>query len=222
MGYFAYYRVSTKKQGESGLGLSAQRAIVCHFVDCNTLAGEVTEVASAKNLDGRPLLQQAIETCRAEGHILVVAKIDRLSRKTEDALDIYSKLNGRLMSCDVPNLDKFTLTLFMAIADRERELIGIRTKSALEQARARGVILGTPENLTEKGQKAGAAVNKEAAVYAYRKVLGYAKLLREQGKTYAQIAEQLNSEGHKTRKGKDFASMTIKRILERKKANKPE
>jgi DNA invertase Pin-like site-specific DNA recombinase len=81
--------------------------------------------------------QKAIELCKKENAVLVIAKIDRLSRNTEDALWIYRELDGRLESCDIPNLDKFALTLFMAIADRERELIGIRTKAALQEKKKR-------------------------------------------------------------------------------------
>ncbi len=106
MGNVAYYRVSTKQQGESGLGLEAQRAIVCHFIDCPSLVGEFVEVGSGKDIDGRPELKKALQLCIEGGHNLIVAKIDRLSRKTEDALNIYSRLDGRLIACDIPNLDK--------------------------------------------------------------------------------------------------------------------
>ena len=215
MGNVAYYRVSTKQQGESGLGLEAQRAIVYHFIDRDLLSAEFTEIASAKNVDSRPILAEAVRLCIAEGHTLVVAKIDRLSRKTEDALNLYSKLDGRLISCDVPSLDKFTLTIFMAIADRERELISIRTKAALEATRARGTKLGTPENLTKAAAEAGAASNREAAQDAYKKVQNYIAMQRGAGQSYRAIANQLNDDGYTTRTGKKFKGMTIKRILDR-------
>ena len=215
MGFVAYFRVSTKRQGDSGLGLESQKAIVCHFVDCNELAGEFVEVASAKSLDNRPKLAAAVALCVAEGHSLVVAKVDRLSRKTEDALDIYAKLDGRLIACDIPNLDKFTLTLFMAIADRERELIGIRTKAALEAAKARGVELGTPENLTPDAQANGARSNHDAAKSAYAKLTNYVLMLRNAGGSFAAIADQLNADGYTTRRGKAFQPMTVKRIVDR-------
>ena len=216
MGYIAYFRVSTKKQGDSGLGLESQRAIVCHYVDCDDLAGEYVEVGSAKNVDGRPQLQQAIAQCKSEGHILIVAKLDRLSRKTEDALSIYAELDGRLASCDIPNLDKFTLTLFMAIADRERELISIRTKAALQAKKERGDWQpGTPENMTHQAQKKGAAVNQADATVAYRKLAGYVTLLREGGQSYQAIADTLNAEGHKTRRGGKFYAATVKRLADR-------
>jgi DNA invertase Pin-like site-specific DNA recombinase len=215
MGNVAYYRVSTKKQGESGLGLEAQEAIVCHFINCDELIAEYTEVASAKNIDGRPLLQEALALCIAEKHTLVVAKIDRLSRKTEDALDIYSRLGRRLISCDIPNLDKMTLTLFMMIADRERELISIRTKAALKAAKKRGVKLGTPENLKPEDGLKGAAATRQAAINGYSQTVGYAQVLREQGSSYQEIAQRLNREGFKTRTGKSFHATTIYRMVQR-------
>ena len=96
---------------------------------------EFIETKSGKNLLNRPQLMAAIRCCQQDKATLVVAKIDRLSRNTEDALQVYRMLGERLESCDIPNLDKFTLTLFTAIADRERELIALRTKAALAEKR---------------------------------------------------------------------------------------
>ena len=215
MGNVAYYRVSTKKQGESGLGLESQKAIVCHFIDCDELVAEFTEVASGNGIGTRPVLQEALALCIEGGHSLMVAKLDRLSRKTEDALAIYASLDKRLISCDIPNLDKFTLTLFMAIADRERELISIRTKAALQAAKARGVKLGNPQYLTQEGRLKGVETSKRAAINGYRTTLGYIELLRENSMSYDHIAKKLNSEGHRTRQGKQFQAMTVYRIVKR-------
>jgi len=220
MGFVAYYRVSTRKQGDSGLGLESQKAILCNYLNCDDLVAEFTEVASGKNVDGRPQLQQAVKLCVDGGHTLAVAKLDRLSRKTEDALKIWGQLDGRLYSCDIPQengkMDKFTLTIFMAIADRERELIGIRTKAALAATKARGTILGKPENLTEDARVMGAAANRRQAKRDYRKVAGYVRVLRDDKLlSYRQIAERLNGEGHLTRKGKAFKAMTVQRIYAR-------
>jgi len=215
MGNVAYYRVSTKKQGKSGLGLASQKAIVCHYHDCDSLVAEFEEIGSAKDIENRPILQDAIKLCTDGGHTLIVAKIDRLSRKTEDALAIYEQLQQRLISCDVANLDKFTLTIFMAIADRERELISIRTKAALQAAKERGTVLGKPENLTSQARVNGANTNKRQATKAYRTKSGYVTLLREQGLSFGAIGDKLNSEGHTTRNGKQFKAMTVKRMLDR-------
>ena len=139
MKYIAYYRVSKlstsgkarKEKGESALGIEAQKYIVRNYYGSD-IVQEFEEVASAKDLN-RPVLQQAIEKCVAEGLTFVTAKIDRISRNVEDALAIYERLGHRMVSCDVPNLDKFTLTLFAAFAERERTLIQLRIKSALRQ-----------------------------------------------------------------------------------------
>lgn len=215
--FVAYLRVSTPKQGESGLGLAAQRAIIDHYARDGEIVEYVVEVGSGKSLAARPKLQSAIARCRAHDYVLIVAKVDRLSRKTEDALDIYSQLNGRLITCDIPNLDKFTLTIFMAIADRERELIGIRTRAALAAARQRGTPLGTAANMTENGRYQGQQQNRADAIAAYAQTVGYARLLQQQGLSLAQIAHRLNAEGFRTRQNKSFYKMTVKRILDREK-----
>ncbi len=111
--YVIYYRVSTKRQGDSGLGLDAQRAYVDHFYQGKPIINEFTDVQSGKNVFNRPELMKALALCKEKRAVLVVAKIDRLSRNTEQALSIYRGLAGRLESCDIPNLDKFTLTLFI-------------------------------------------------------------------------------------------------------------
>ncbi len=137
MDYVLYFRVSTKRQEESGLGLEAQRAYIEHFYSGRKVIGEFTDIKSGKDVENRPELGKAVALCKKEKAVLVVAKIDRLSRNTEQALSIYRELDGRLESCDIPNLDKFTLTLFMAIAGRERELISIRTRQALTAKKER-------------------------------------------------------------------------------------
>lgn len=219
MGFVAYYRVSTKKQGDSGLGLQSQRAILCHYLDCEVLVAEFTEVGSAKNINDRPQLQKAIALCLEEGHTLAIAKIDRLSRRTEDALTIWGKLDGRLYSCDIPQengkMDKFTLTIFMAIADRERELISIRTKAALAMTKQKGTKLGNPDHLTDDARIAGQRVNRQKSIKAYHGHLNYIEMMRNEGQSYRKIAKQLNSEDKTTRLGRPFTAMTIKRILDR-------
>jgi DNA invertase Pin-like site-specific DNA recombinase len=215
MGNIAYYRVSTKKQGESGLGLESQKAIVCHFIDCNDLVAEFTEQASGKDIAGRPELQKAIALCISGGHTLVVAKLDRLSRKTEDALDTYARLNKRLIACDIPTLDKFTLTIHMAMADRERELISIRTKAALKVARARGVKLGNPGNLPADAGKRGAESKIRKAQEFYRPLYNYIRMMRADGMSYDHIAARLNDDGHTTRLDKPFYASTVYRIVQR-------
>jgi len=216
MKYIVYYRVSTKKQGKSGLGLESQKAIVEHYIDKNDIVDTYTDILSGKSTD-RPGLQKAIEKCKSTLATLVVAKIDRLSRKTEDALEIYNILEGRLHSCDIPNLDKFTLTIFMAIADRERELISIRTKQALAERKKQGKVLGKKQNLTEIGRKKAHQANKDKALLNVNNMRATAliKEMRSQKLTYQDIATTLNKNGFKTSRGKAFKKTTVLRLHKR-------
>ena len=185
----------------------------------------LTEVASAKSIDckKRPLLCQAVDHCANNGFTLVVAKVDRLSRTTEHALDIFSKLDGRLISCDIPNLDKFTLTLYMAIADRERELISLRTKQALQAKKARtGSIkaIGNErgaQNLRATGAQVKAVtanIEKAKSNENNQRAIDTAKDQRAKGMTLQAIAEYLNQRKFRTSQGKAFQKTTIKRLIE--------
>jgi DNA invertase Pin-like site-specific DNA recombinase len=223
-----YYRVSTKRQGESGLGLEAQRTYVQHFYAQEPLA-EFVETVSGKDVANRPKLQKALELCKRHKATLVVAKIDRLSRNTEQALRIYSELEGRLESCDIPNLDKFTLTLFMAIADRERELIGLRTKAALDEKRKRdgewripseAFIRGaaSPAGVAAIKEKAQANENNKRAAAHVRSLRNSKITVEKSGKqvqvtpTWRYIAEELNKSGFRTSKGGKFQATQAMRL----------
>lgn len=216
MKYVVYYRVSTKKQGKSGLGLESQKAIVDHYIKKVDILDTYTDILSGKSTD-RPGLKEAIQKCKDFQATLIVAKIDRLSRKTEDALDIYNTLEGRLQSCDIPNLDKFTLTIFMAIADRERELISIRTKQALNEIRKQGKTLGKEDNLTGIGRMKAHQANKDKATQNINNMRASAlvKEMRSQQLTYENIASTLNNSGFKTSQGKEFKKTTVLRLFKR-------
>ena len=110
-------------------------------------------------------------------------------------------------------MDKFTLTIFMALADRERELISIRTKAALAQSKKK---LGNPDHLTPEAQLKGAAANRQDAQDAYRKQLNYIMRMRSDGMTLRAIATQLNNDGYTTRRDKQFTGATVHRILSRR------
>ncbi|WP_345246177.1 recombinase family protein [Nibrella saemangeumensis] len=217
--YIVYYRVSTKRQGDSGLGLEAQRAYVEHFYKSKNIIAQFTDVRSGKTIHKRPQLQQALALCRQENATLVVAKIDRLSRDTEQALWLYQQLEGRLESCDIPHLDKFTLTLFMAIADRERELIGIRTKQALQQ-KVKQIGEWRLKGKNEKKTAAaavGARLSREMANENEnnRRAAVVIRNGREVGKSWSTIAAELNANGFKTSKGRNFQAVQVQRIHRR-------
>ncbi|MBC3789278.1 recombinase family protein [Spirosoma utsteinense] len=215
--YVAYYRVSTKKQGDSGLGLDAQQAYIAHFYQHKHMIAAFTDIKSGKAVTGRLELQKALALCKLRRATLVVAKVDRLSRDTEDALQIYRELEGRLESCDIPNLDKFTLTLFMAIADRERVLIRLRTQQALvELLKRRGQWRRASEPFQNglATQKANAAVRENARQNRHnRRAITLIGRLRAEGCTYAQIARQLNEAGFQASRGGLFRAEQVRRLL---------
>jgi len=140
--YIAYYRVSTAKQGASGLGLEAQKEAVEQFLNGGnwTLAAEFTEVESGKRND-RPELAKALRACRLYGAKLVIAKLDRLSRDAHFLLGL-EKAGVDFVAADMPSANRLTVGIMAMVADEERRMISARTKAALKAAKARGVRLG--------------------------------------------------------------------------------
>lgn len=138
--YISWRRVSTLKQGRSGLGLEAQQEIIRYFVEREQgeIIADYTEVYTGKDLQGCKELRKAMAHAKEVGAVLVVAKSDRF-RNTQEALQIYEEMGeGNIMFCDLPHTDKFTLTLFFALAEREALIVSIRTKQALAAKKARG------------------------------------------------------------------------------------
>lgn len=159
--YVAYYRVSTKRQGDSGLGLKSQRSAVANFVKGNIVA-EFTEIESGKN-DQRVELARAIDKAKHERATLVIAKLDRLSRNAGFIFAL--KDSGVDFQCvDMPDANTLTIGIFATLAQHERELISTRTKAALQAKIAQGAVLGNPTNLTAQAQAKGAAANRQLAI----------------------------------------------------------
>jgi DNA invertase Pin-like site-specific DNA recombinase len=162
--FCAYYRVSTDQQGRSGLGLEAQKASVASHIASvgGRLIAEFEEVESGKRSD-RSQLAAALATCRAKRAVLIVAKLDRLTRNTAFLLSLSEGAGeGGVIFCDLPQipagpLGKFFLTLMAAVAELEAGLISQRTKAALAAAKVRGVKLGTQNNLRKGGRLASLA-----------------------------------------------------------------
>lgn len=206
--YCSYLRVSTKGQGESGLGLDAQRDIIRYFYP--DISREFVEVKSGKNVQDRPVLAEAIEYCLTNDMVLVVAKVDRLTRDTKDGLTILERLKGRIRFCDLPGEpDKFMLTLFFAFAERERELISIRTKGALKSAKERGKRLGVSSQVggrlpwSREVSLKGAMVRREMSESNENNIRAYtiAKQLIDSGKSYKVVVEILNQSNFGTPSG---------------------
>lgn len=221
MKFTAYYRVSTKQQGKSGLGLDAQKEAVRRYV---TGKGEAVpppfvEIESGKKND-RPVLKQAIEHCKANKTTLLIAKLDRLSRNAAFLLNLQDELQRSgvsFVACDMPEANNLTIGIMAVMAQDEARRISERTKAALAAKKAQGAVLGTPANLTDAARKKAHKAISEAARtdQSVRHAYHFIKPLRESGLSYANIAAQLNSEGYRTRKGGQFYAAQVKRIYDR-------
>lgn len=214
--YIAYYRVSTQKQGNSGLGLEAQRSDVYKFVERGgSLLTEYQDIESGKNND-RPSLIKAIEECKKEGATLLIAKLDRLSRNASFILMLRdSKVD--FVCCDMPDANSITIGIMAILAQDERERTSQRTKAALAELKRKGVKLGTPENLTEQARINSLQVRQEKAYNDEnnRKAGALIVSMREQGKSFYQITKDLNKLGFKTRKGKMFQQNQVQILFDR-------
>jgi len=219
MGIYVWYcRVSTKEQGMSGLWIAAQQQSIENYV--NAIGGSLhaqvfTEVESGKN-NQRPELWKAIEICKKMNATLLIAKIDRLSRN----LTFISSLMDsqvKFKAVDMPEADNFTIHIFAALAQKERELISERTKAALAQRKVQGYQLWTPENLTSEAIEKGRRIRMENALSDWnnRRASSLILLYRKEEMSFACIAEKLNENGYQTRKWKLFSPMTLKRLFDR-------
>jgi len=143
-GFVAYFRVSTDKQGRSGLGLDAQREAVGRYLSsiAGELVGQFQEVESGKRAD-RPQLLAAISACRIQDAILVIAKLDRLSRNLAFLANLMES-KVEFVCCDNPHATRFTIHILAAVAEHERDMISVRTKDAMAAAKARGIRMGNP------------------------------------------------------------------------------
>lgn len=223
----AYYRVSTVKQGKSGLGLEGQQAAVDAFVarrGCEVLA-TYTEIESGKLAD-RPQLAKALAHAKRSKATLVVAKLDRLARNVV-FLGSLMESGCDFVAVDLEHANRLTLHILSAVAEGEARAISERTKAALAAAKARGVKLGSARPGHWKGNEAariqgaakGSAIaakaRSKAADEAYTDIMPTMKQLRSDGKSFQQIADALNDEGQTTRRGKPWNASQVLRVLAR-------
>jgi DNA invertase Pin-like site-specific DNA recombinase len=214
----AYRRVSTKGQGESGLGLEGQEQAISTYAaatGCCVIA-TYTEVESGKRSD-RPELARALSHAKRSKATLVIAKLDRLSRNVAFLANLMES-GVDFVACDQPNANRLTVHILAAVAEDEARRISERTKAALAAYKACGGVLGT-NNLTAEGQikgsRAGVLALKSKAEEAYSDVAPLILRLKSEGMTQQAIAARLNADGHTTRTGKPWGQVQVKRILDR-------
>ena len=213
--YVTYVRVSTSEQGRSGLGLAAQERDIGLFLEAFSevpfeVIGAFTEVQTG-GADDRPELAKALELVRKTGAELLVAKLDRLSRKVSFISNLMDDPKVRLRVASMPSADKFQLHIYAALAEQERTFISARTKAALREAKAKGVKLGGLRDATGKRNDAVQANAKRRA----EKVSGIVLPLRKQGVTLRGIADTLNASGVPTARGGQWQASQVQRVLER-------
>lgn len=212
--FIAYYRVSTDRQGRSGLGLEAQREAVTRYLNGGNwqLLEEFVEVESGKRDDNRPQLAAALAACRKQKATLVIAKLDRLARNVAFIANLMDS-KAEFVAVDFPTANRLTLHIMAAFAEHEREMISARTKAALAVRKAQGVKLGNRTNLAAAQAKGGAAIKREADAFA-AKVMPTIDAIRATGAiSYNAIAKALNDRGVKTAKGGTWAAATVRNIM---------
>jgi DNA invertase Pin-like site-specific DNA recombinase len=203
----AYVRVSTQKQGRSGLGLEAQQAQLAAFAAAEgfTITKTFVEVETGKGadaLESRPQLTAALQA--AKGAVLIVAKLDRLTRDVHFGSGLMLRRDVAFKVADLPNADNFQLHLFLALAEKERELISVRTKAALVAARERGQKLGSPTT-------PGILKNRSSAFAEKLRTIVMPMI----GLPSRTIAAALNRQGVLTATGGAWSSVTVLRLINR-------
>ncbi len=216
--YIAYYRVSRKVQGISGLGLSAQKSSVEKYVtgQDGTILMEYTEIETGTNKRDRVEIHKAIQQAKNEGAILVIAKLDRLARNVSFVSSLMDA-GIEFVAVDMPSANHFTIHIFSALAEQEAKLISTRTKQALAELKKKGVKLGSPKNLTNDARNKGVQTIKENALNndRNRQAQSIISNCKEKGMTYRQIADYLNELNFKTRYGKQFLASSVHQLYNR-------
>ncbi|RBI68403.1 resolvase [Roseovarius sp. TE539] len=217
----AYERVSTARQGRSGLGLEAQRKAIDAFAAAREarVLGRFTEIESGRKSD-RPELEKALELARLTGATLIIAKLDRLSRNAAFLLMLRDS-GVRFVACDMPEANDLTVGIMALVAQQEREAISRRTKEALAAAKARGVKLGNPNGAAalRRAGESGVALRKAVASNAdefARTLAPVIEGLRSAGVTSLRgIAEAMNERGIQTRRGGRWHVSNVRNLLVR-------
>jgi DNA invertase Pin-like site-specific DNA recombinase len=219
MQYIAYYRVSTIKQGQSGLGLEAQQSSVTGYLNSKSgeLLAEYTEIQSGKKDENRPELQAALRQCRLSGATLLIAKIDRLSRNPAFLINLQDS-STNFVCVDMPEANNFTVGILACMAGYYRQQISDNTKAALKAAKAKGVKLGNPrldefrntDTTNARAAKISKAKQRNADILSIigemRDSAGNALSLRD-------LTAMLNDAGYRTARGKEWHPTSVSRVL---------
>ncbi|MEI7585248.1 recombinase family protein, partial [Runella sp.] len=214
MKYVCYYRVFTKGQGKSGLGLNDQMEIVQRYLrEGDIIFEEFTEVESGRK-SNRPKIQEAIRACQKFGAKLLIAKLDRLSRNVAFVMTLRDS-GVDFVACDLPDANTLTVGIMVTFAQHEAERGSERTRAALAQKKAQGFKLGKPENLTKAAIDKGRTMRIENAKTHKANVQAteLATLYRNMGMTYKSIADKLNQSHYLTRRQKLFDGKAVYRLI---------
>jgi DNA invertase Pin-like site-specific DNA recombinase len=217
--FVSYLRVSTKRQGESGLGLEAQRAAIEDFLNGGNwqIVAEFVEVESGKR-NNRPELAKALSLAKATGSTLLVAKLDRLSRNAAFLLTLRDS-NVDFVAADMPDANRLTVGILAVVAQDERERISQRTKAALQAAKARGVKLGCPNGAAHLKGLGNAAAVAEIGARAQERAEGLreivTRLIGEGVRSQNGLARSLNTMGVESPRGGAWQGLSVRRLLAR-------
>jgi DNA invertase Pin-like site-specific DNA recombinase len=222
MKYVVYYRVSSKQQGQSGLGLEAQRTAVETYLKTHKaeeIPPSFKEVESGRN-NHRPELRKAVNRCKETGSTLLIAKLDRLARNAAFIFTLKEELEAAkvgFIALDLPEANTLTLGIMAAMAQHEAENISARTKAGLKEAKRKGIKLGSPQNLTPEAREKARQANLTASRTHPEviKAFDFIQWRRREGMSYAKIAAALNASGYRTREGKIFHASHVHRIYHR-------
>ncbi len=216
--YVAYLRQSTTKQERSGLGIEAQRDIINSFIKEGVILAEYVETESGRKSD-RPKLQEALALCRKTNSILIVAKLDRLSRNVAFTSKLLES-DVEIIFCDFPQANRLILHIISSIAEYEANLISQRTRQSLKAKKERGVKLGKSENLMNKHNEAVARSNQTNRIKAKNnannmRAVALLRSMIKEGLTISQMTKQLNEQGFVSSKGCKFQIVQVQRLIQR-------
>jgi DNA invertase Pin-like site-specific DNA recombinase len=216
--FVTYLRVSTDRQGKSGLGLDAQRkAVADHVAGKGEIAAEYVEIESGKKND-RPQLARALAEAKRIGAVLLIAKLDRLARNVAFIANLL-EAGVEIAAADMPEANRFLLHVMAAVAEHEARMISDRTRAALAAAKARGVALGwaIPARIEEQRQAAqkGAVRNAQKADQHAANVLPIIRQIAARGASLRKIADELNDRGIKTARGGLWYAATVRNVMAR-------